>query len=140
MLFEHSLREMLLSAATIAIVGASDKPSHPVDGVGRYLIAAGFCVIPVHPARPTVWGLPAFRSVVDITVPVDIVCLFRAAQHCPEHALEVLRLQHKPAVFWMQQGIVSPEASAIMGQAGVRVVQNECLKIVHQNLLAGSGL
>lgn len=135
MLLDDTLRELLRESTTIAIVGASDKESHPVNRVGRYLLQAGYTVLPVHPVRPTVWNLPVFRVLTDIEQAVDIVCLFRAAEHCPAHAREVLQMANKPRLFWMQQGIRSPEAARFVSAAGILPVEDMCLKVEHQRLL-----
>jgi hypothetical protein len=116
------------------VVGAKDKPGQPVDKVGRYLIGAGFRVIPVHPKRAEVWGLKAYPTLCDIPEPVDLVDLFRAADACPAHAEEFLRLCPQPQCFWMQSGIVSPEARRILSGQHVFVVEDRCLMVDHRNL------
>lgn len=129
------MRELFANARTIAIVGAKDTPGQPVDDVGRYLIRAGYTIIPVHPVRKEVWGLPAFAGLGDIQGQVDIVNLFRAPQYCPEHAREVLAMRHKPKAFWMQMGITSPEAAQILEGSGILVVQDKCTKVEHARLM-----
>ena len=129
------IREILKKTRTIAIVGAKDSPGQPVDRVGRYLIAAGYEIFPVHPARRDIWGLPVCKTIADLPRQVDIINLFRAAEYCPDHAREVLTLPHKPLMFWMQLGIVSSQAAGIMEKAGIAVVQNACLMVEHRRLL-----
>lgn len=136
---DTELAALLRQVKTIAVVGAKDKPGQPVDKVGRYLIQAGFTVIPVHPKRAKVWGLPAYASLADVPVPVDLVDLFRAADACPAHAEETLRLASRPRCFWMQSGIVSPEARALLSGSGVFVVEDRCLMVDHARLLAPGG-
>lgn len=139
----HNTKELtalLRQVKSIAVVGAVDKPGRPVDMVGRYLINAGFDVIPVHPKRSDVWGLTTYPSLADIPVPVDLVDIFRAAEHCPAHAEEVLTLSHRPACFWMQSGIFSPQARQILAGSGIIVVEDLCLKIFHEHLSQGDGL
>jgi hypothetical protein len=133
---EKVLAALLREVKTIAVVGAKDKPGQPVDMVGRYLMGAGFRVIPVHPKRAEVWGLKAYPTLRDIPEPVDLVDLFRAAEACPAHAQEFLRLAPLPRCFWMQSGIVSPEARAILTGQPVLVVEDRCLMVDHKNLLA----
>jgi hypothetical protein len=65
---------------------------------------------------------------------VDIVDLFRAPEHCPAHAREALGMDPPPMVFWMQQGIVSPQARAMLEPEGVMVVENECIMVEHRRL------
>lgn len=128
------LRALLSLPRRIAIVGANDTPGRPVDRVGRYLLAQGFEIFPVHPARPTVWGLPASRTLADLPAPADIVDIFRAPQYCPAHAREVLALPWRPSLFWMQQGIRSAEAVRLLSAAGLTVVEDACLMVEHARL------
>ncbi len=132
--FDDTIRDLLLSAKHIAVVGANDTPGRPVDGVGRYLLEAGYAVWPVHPARRTVWGLPAVARLADLPQPVDIVNLFRAPEACPPHAREVAALPWKPAAFWMQLGIRSAEAGALLAGLGVAVVEDLCIMVEHRRL------
>lgn len=127
---------LLRTAQSIAIVGAKDKATQPVDRVGRYLLDQGFTIYPVHPVRRTVWGLPAWPSLADLPQPVDIINLFRASEACPMHARETLALPWRPRCFWMQEGIRSAEARALLEPAGILVVEDACIMVEH-NLIRG---
>jgi len=133
---DTELAALLRQVKTIAVLGAKDKPGQPVDRVGRYLIEAGFTVIPVHPKRTMVWGIKAYPTLAEVPCPIDLVDIFRAAEACPAHAEETLALASKPRAFWMQSGIVSPEAANILKDSGVSVVQDRCLMVDHAQLLA----
>lgn len=133
---DRALRALLRDCRTIAVVGAKDRPGSPVDSVGRYLLKAGFTIFPVHPVRKTVWGLAAYPSLADVPGPIDIVDLFRAPEHCPGHAREAASLVPLPRIFWMQSGIVSPDAVSILAGLPVTVVSDRCLMVEHQRLLA----
>ncbi|MDR2695088.1 MAG: CoA-binding protein [Deltaproteobacteria bacterium] len=133
-MFDDTMRSMLSSSRSIAVVGAKDQRGHPVDAVGRYLIQAGYTVWPVHPARRAAWGLPVFPSLAELPGKADIINLFRAAAACPEHAREVLALPWKPAVFWMQTGIRSPEAGRMLAAQGIGVVEDLCIMVEHRRL------
>lgn len=131
----HSALELtglLAKVKSIAIVGAVDKPGRPVDRIGRYLIEAGFTVIPVHPKRMNIWGLETYASLTDIPVPVDLVNLFRRAEFCPEHARETLQMNPLPMGFWMQSGIICPEAREILQAAPITIVEDRCVMVEHQ--------
>ncbi|MEF3698361.1 CoA-binding protein [Desulfolutivibrio sp.] len=133
---DSALRALLRQCRCVAVVGAKDRPGSPVDGVGRYLLRAGLTVYPVHPVRKTVWGLIAYPSLADVPGAIDIVDLFRAPEHCPAHAREVAALAVSPKIFWMQSGIASPEARAILAGRPITVVEDRCLMVEHQRLLA----
>ena len=134
---DDTIRILLHSARTIAIVGAKDKEGQAVDRVGRYLIQAGYTVWPVHPARRSAWGLPVFPSLAALPGKADIINLFRAASACPEHAREVLALPWEPSAFWMQTGIRSPEAEQTLASTGISVIEDVCIMLEHRRLVAG---
>jgi predicted CoA-binding protein len=129
----------LAKVKTVAVLGAKDTAGQPVDHVGRYLIAAGFRVFPVHPVRQNVWDLPTYATLGQIPEPIDLVDVFRAAEACPDHARECLALTSLPAIFWMQLGIVSIEARRLLEAAGVFVIEDRCLMIEHQRLFPSHG-
>ena len=138
MLDDRLMRALLGESRSIAIVGAKDKPGQAVDRVGRYLLEHGYSIVPVHPVRKTVWGLPAVASIAELPEPVDIINLFRAPEYCPGHAHEVLNLGWKPKLFWMQLGIRSPEARQALAETGMTVVEDSCIMVEHARLLRPS--
>ena len=135
MLDDRLMRAMFGESRSIAIIGAKDKPGQAVDRVGRYLLDAGYEVYPVHPVRATVWGLTAYPHLAALPCPVDIINLFRAPEYCPDHAREVLALPWRPSLFWMQLGIRSPEARALLNSTGITVVEDACIMVEHARLL-----
>jgi predicted CoA-binding protein len=122
----------------IAIVGAKDVPGQPVDRVGRYLLDAGYAVLPVHHVRSAVWGMRAYPDIASLPSPVTVVVLFRASQHCPAHARDVLALPSRPVCFWMQSGIASEEACAVLSGSGIVVVEDACIMVEHARLFPRS--
>ncbi len=135
MFIDATLKNLFQNTKRIAIIGAKDKSGQPVDMVGRYLLAAGFTVYPVHPVRKIVWNLPAYKDMASLPEPVDIVNVFRAPSFCFGHAEEVLELAWKPRCFWMQLGIRSLEAGELLAQQQIRVIEDLCIKIEHQRIM-----
>ena len=134
MLFDESMKEILVECKNIAVIGAKDKPGQPVDRVGRYLINAGYNVIPVHPVRQNVWGLHTYVSIAEIPVAVDMVNVFRAPQYCAAHAREVLELEMLPKCFWMQSGITNTEAGKMLSAKEISVIEDKCIMVEHRRL------
>lgn len=134
---DTAIHTLLRESRVIAVIGAKDKAGQPVDDVGRYLMAAGYKVIPVHPMRQNVWGLPTYKSIEEIPEPIDIVDVFRASEFCLEHARETIRLASRPRCFWMQLGISNSEASRLAEDCGILSVSDKCIKIEHMRLAAG---
>ena len=127
-------RSLLENVRTIAILGAKDSPGQPVDRVGRYLMKAGYEIVPVHPARRNVWGLPTYAKLADIPYPIDMVNVFRAQEFCLDHARETLLLSPLPKIFWMQLGIKNTEAVKLLAENGIVVVEDACLMVEHARL------
>ncbi|MFD4869282.1 acetate--CoA ligase family protein [Streptomyces sp. NPDC058412] len=67
---------------SVAVIGASDAEGRPNTGITRQLIAwaerVGARIHPVHPTRPTVFGLPCHASVADLPEQVDLAVLLVA--------------------------------------------------------------
>ena len=124
--------EILAEARTIALVGASPSPSRPSHGVMRYLLAAGYRVIPVRPGRTEVLGITCVSTLAEIEEPIDIVDIFRAAEHAPAHAREAVAAG--AGALWLQLGLVSAEARRIATDAGLDYVEDACTAVVHRRL------
>jgi uncharacterized protein len=125
--------QILAEARTIALVGASPRPTRPSNSVMRYLLAAGYRVIPVRPLVREVLGVPCVASLAEIDEPIDLVDVFRRAEFCPDVTRQAAAVGAKAV--WLQLGIVSPEARAIAEAAGVDYVEDECTAIVHRALV-----
>ncbi|MFJ4539271.1 acetate--CoA ligase family protein [Streptomyces tibetensis] len=61
---------------SVAVIGASDAGGRPNTGITRQLAdwaeRVGARLYPVHPRRPSVFGIPCSPSVVDLPEPVDL--------------------------------------------------------------------
>jgi len=130
------IRGILTSVATIAVVGVSANASRPSYFVFKYLLERGYRMIAINPglAGQTLLGQPAFASLADINQPVDMVDIFRAAPLVPAIIEEVLRMQPRPRVVWMQLGIRNDEAARLAEDNGITVVMNRCPKIEYGRL------
>lgn len=88
MLFDAQLKQIFTENSVIAIVGAKDKAGSPVDHVGRYLLAQGYEILPVHPIRHEVWGLPTYKSIQDLPKSLILSAFLEQQKH-------VLNMQKK---------------------------------------------
>ena len=122
---DAALRDLLQSVRTIAVVGLSPQPARPSFRVAQAMQRYGFRIVPVRPLVDEVLGEKAYASLADIPFQVDLVDVFRAAEHVPAIVEQCLAL-HLPAI-WIQEGIVA-EAAARQAQAGgMTVVMDRCL-------------
>ncbi len=128
-----SIRRILRDSKTIAVVGLSPKPQRPSHQVARYLMGAGYTIVPVNPGQDTILGLPCYPTLKAIPTQVDMVDIFRR----PEAVLPIVEdaIAIGAKFIWMQEGIVHKEAAAKAEAAGIIVIMDRCTKIDHMNLL-----
>jgi predicted CoA-binding protein len=130
------VREILTSARTIAVLGASTKTDRPAHYVPDYLYAQGYRVLPVNPLHRTerLWGEPFRAQLQELAEPVDIVDVFRLAIALPQHLADFLAMRPAPKVVWFQLGIRNDEVAAQLIAAGIEVVQDRCTLADHRRL------
>ncbi|HEV8089658.1 MAG TPA: CoA-binding protein [Actinomycetota bacterium] len=133
---DRELRALLGDVHTIAVVGLSSRPGRPSFEVARYLQRHGYRIVPVNPNETEVLGEPAYASLRDLPadLPVDVVDVFRRAEHTPEVARDAVAIGAK--VLWLQEDIVSEEAAAIATDGGLDVIMGVCIRHVREQLLA----
>jgi uncharacterized protein len=132
-----SLRRILQTCRTVAVVGLSAEWHRPSYFVAKYLQQHGYRVIPVNPryAGGEILGEKVFGSLADITEPVDMVDVFRRSEDVLPIAEEAIRLGAK--CLWQQIGVANAEADAAVRAAGLDSVMNRCTKIEHARLFGG---
>ena len=126
---DDDIRELLANARTIAVVGASDRPSRPSYGVMKFLQGWGYRVLPVNPqiTGEHVLGEFVWRELAQIGVPIDIVDIFRRPQAAGDAVDQAIFVGAKAV--WMQIGVINVEAAARAEVAGLKVVMDRCPKI-----------
>lgn len=128
---DSELKAILEQAKVIAVLGLSPKPERDSNKVARYLQDNGYKIIPVRPAQKELLGEKAYKSLDDVSNPVDIVNVFRNSSQIMPHAHEAIRNGAK--VFWMQLGIENEEAAELLMSAGIDVIMNRCTKVDHES-------
>src|SRR5260370_38314393 len=78
------IRDLLLRAKTIAVVGLSDSPLRPSHGVSAYMQAQGYKIIPVNPMISEALGEKSYPSLSDVPEKMDIVNIFRRPEFVEE--------------------------------------------------------
>jgi predicted CoA-binding protein len=120
-------RELLASATTIAVVGASDRAARPAHWVPATLQAAGYRVIPVNPTLETALGERCRASLQEIDEHIDIVEVFRRPAFVPDVVRDAVAAG--AGAVWLQSGITSPEGRAIAEEAGLGWVEDRCMAV-----------
>ena len=124
----RSSHEILESARTIAVVGASRDPDKAGGSVPFGLQQRGFRIIPINPYADTLFGERVYRSLLDVPEKIDIVDVFRPATDAPVIARQAAAIGAK--ALWLQLDISSSEARRIAEAAGMEYVEDECTGVV----------
>ncbi len=134
---EKALRDIYAQTKTIAVVGASANANKPSHKIPRYLQAQGYRIIPVSPKGGEILGETVRASLSDIEEPVDVVDVFRPAREAEGVAKEAAAIGAK--VLWFQPGTSSPEGAKAGDDAGLMVVAEGCMGVLHGELGLGPG-
>ena len=102
--------------------------------VARYLMAAGYRILPVNPGQSTILGLKCYPRLTEIAEQVDLVTIFRRPEEVYPIAEDAVRIGAK--AIWMQQGIVHPEAALFAEKHGLEVIMDRCIKVEHMRIVA----
>ena len=126
---DDDIRQLLTTARTIALVGASDRPDRPSNYVMKFLQDQGYRVIPVNPqiTGEHVHGEYVWRELAQIGEPIDIVDIFRRPAAAGEAVDDAIAVGAKAV--WMQIGVINEEAAERAEAAGLKVVMDRCPKI-----------
>lgn len=127
---------ILRDAESIAIVGASDKPSRASNFVATYLLSSSpYRVYFINPVLDEILGHPVYPSLADLPEVPDIVDAFRRHDDLPGVAREAVEIGAK--TLWLQLGSWNEEAAAIAEAGGLQVVMDRCTKIEHARFHGG---
>ena len=132
---DQELKEILLSAQTIASVGLSSNQDKESYWIASYLKEQGYRIIPVNPTATEILGEKVYPSLSAIPDKVDIVQVFRKPEDVPPVVDEAIQIGAK--VVWMQEGIRHDVAAQQAREAGLKVVMDACMRMTHRRLMIG---
>ena len=130
-----TLRRILRSARTLAVVGLSAEWHRPSFFAAKYMQEHGYRIIPVNPRYPEILGERCHASLETIEEPVDIVDVFRKTEDVLPIARQAIAIGAK--CLWQQIGVKNLEAAKLAADAGLDIVMDRCVKIEHARLFGG---
>ncbi len=123
--------EAILAMDTIAVVGCSATPGKAAHGVPRYMRDHGYTVVPVNPNAEEIFGREPYDTLSAVEETVDVVNVFRPSDEVAGIVDEALAREDVRAI-WLQLGIRDDGAAERARGAGLRVVQDRCIKVEHR--------
>ncbi|MDR0225043.1 MAG: CoA-binding protein [Burkholderiaceae bacterium] len=144
---DELLRDILTQCRILAVVGLSPQPQRPSHQAASHMQQHGYRIVPVNPVVATegghILGEPAHASLAQAAAAlaaqglrIDMVDCFRKGEDIPPLAREAVAVGAR--CLWLQLGVVNDAALAEARAAGLWTVQDRCVKIEHQRLLAGA--
>src|SRR5664279_2663201 len=130
-----TLRRILRSARTIAVVGLSAEWHRPSFFAAKYMQEHGYRIIPVNPRYPEILGERCHVSLETIEVPVDIVDVFRKTEDVLPIAEQAIAIGAR--CLWQQIGVKNLAADELAREAGLASVLDRCVKIEHARIFGG---
>ena len=130
---KESLKNLLKSIKTIAVIGASSNPERDSYKVMKFLIEKGYEVFPINPNEPNnkILDVDWYSNIQEIKKKIDMVDIFRAQEFVMEITQDAIKMGIK--VIWTQEGIVDEKSAHLAKNAGLIFVMNECPKKVLEN-------
>ncbi|AXH13094.1 CoA-binding protein [Halarcobacter bivalviorum] len=129
----EEIKEIFENTKTIAIIGLSPNEEKASNRVANYLKNAGFKIVPVYPKEDEILGEKVYRSLKEIPFKIDMVDIFRKPDVIGQVVDAAIERGDIDTV-WTQLGLVNNEAAQKAEAAGMKVVQNKCTKIEHNNI------
>ena len=129
------MKDILLSAKTIASVGLSSNQEKESYWIASYLREQGYRIIPVNPTATEILGEKAYPDLSSVPGKVDVVQVFRKPEAVPPVVDEAIQIGAK--VVWMQEGISHEESAQKARAAGLQVIMDACMRATHRRLMIG---
>ena len=137
-----TLRRILGSCKTIAVVGLSPQWHRPSFFAAKYMQAHGYRIVPVNPSATEILGERCYASLTAAAEElaaqgqkIDMVDCFRKSEDIPPIVAEAIAIGAR--CLWLQLGVVNEAAAAKARAAGLEVVMDRCVKIEHARLFGG---
>ena len=131
---EAVIRRILTGSKRWAFVGLRDNPERTAYEIAQLLQSRGKTIVPVHPGTGTVLGERGVASLTQAPPAIDVVGVYRRAEHASEVTDEAIALfgTYAPRrdgdvrAVWYPLDVVDEEAAQRAVDAGLDVVMDRC--------------
>lgn len=131
---------LLAGMRRIAVLGIkpesrADQPAHMIPA---YLQRHGYQLVPVpvhYPDVTEILGTPVVRNLGDIAGRIDVLNVFRKPADLMPHLDAIIAA--RPRAVWLQTGIRHEGFAKELLEAGIDVVQDQCLMVEHRRWKSG---
>ncbi len=129
----ETIRHILTTYHTLAVVGFSDRDRRKAAFYApAYLKGHGYTVIPVNPRLTTGLNRPAYPSLADVPVPIDVAVLYAASERVGPLVDEAIAVGARAV--WLPIGVIDEAAAARARAAGLAVVMDRCPMVEHKHM------
>ena len=130
---DATLRDILSTVRSFAMVGASATWKRPSFYAMKYLLKKGYRVVPINPrsADTEILGQKVYGNLGDYPGELDMVDVFRSSEDAYDITKNVIaNMEEKRIkVLWMQLTVRNDKAAELAEAAGLTVIMNRCPKI-----------
>ena len=144
---DDQIKNILEKSKTIAMIGISSEKKgedpknlkrKPANVVMKYMQDFGYKVIPVNPFAKgeVINGETVIDDIENISIPIDIVDVFRPSNEAPGIAEKTKKIGSK--VLWLQYGLHNEEAKKISENSNIKYISDKCIKQEYQKLFEKS--
>ena len=144
---DDQIKKIFEKSKTIAMIGVSSEKKgedpknlkrKPANIVMKYMQDFGYKVIPINPfaVGEKINGEIVIESLEKISVPIDIVDIFRPSKETPGFAEQAVKIGAN--TIWLQYGIQHEQAKKIAKDFNIAYVENKCIKQEYQKLFQKS--
>jgi predicted CoA-binding protein len=131
---DETIRELLTTPGTWAVVGCSPRPDRDSHRIAALLRSRGHRIIPVHPHADEILGERVYPTAAAAAEDhaIDVVDVFRRSDQAGVHVDEAAAVGARAA--WLQLGVIDEAAAARGRAAGLAVVMDRCPAIEYRRL------
>ena len=125
----ETVRRLLTTPATWAVVGLSENRARAAYGVARFLRdRLGMTIVPVNPRGEGAHDATGYKRLADVPGPVDVVDCFVNSRRVGEVVDDAIAERERLGIgaVWLQLGVVDEEAARRAEAAGLAVVMDTC--------------